>query len=205
MQKGGSPMAIVWPCPMTAHDYVAAGRELEVPRPDCPACAAAMSFWGWYFRPLRAAVEELRLLVRRARCATCRISHALLPDFVTPGRLDGVEVIGAAIEQMAAGATTMTTARAAGVPYTTARGWRSRFARRAELLAVGFLAATVAFGDLVPRLPDGAVARALCAIGAAVAAARRRFAAAGGHWRLANRVVGGHLLSTNTDPPWIAS
>lgn len=188
---------------MTMHDYAAAGRELEVPRPDCPACTAAMSFWGWYFRPLRA-VEELRLLVRRARCSACRETHALLPDFVAPGRLDGVEVIGAGIEQMAAGATTMATAAERGVPYTTVRGWRRRFASRAPLLAAGFLAATVAWGDLVPRLPEGAVARALCAIGAAVAAARRRFGTTGGRWRLANRVVGGHLLTTNTDPPWIA-
>lgn len=204
MQKGGSPMAIVWPCPMTPHDYSAAGRELDVPRPDCPACSTAMSFWGWYCRPLRA-VEELRLLVRRARCRACRETHALLPDFVAPGRLDGVEVIGTGIERMAAGATTMATATESRVPYTTVRGWRRRFAERAELLAAGFLAATVALGDLVPRLPAAVVPLALGAIGAACAAARRRLGAAGNRWRLANRIVGGHLLTTNTDPPWIAS
>jgi hypothetical protein len=195
-------MAIVWPCTMTAHDYAAAGRDVEVPRPDCPTCSAAMSFWGSYRRPLRLG-EEIRLVVRRARCRPCRLSHALLPDFVAPARLDALEVIGAGIEKMAAGATTMAAAVSSRVPYTTARGWRRRFAARAELLAAGFLAATVALGDLVPRLPAGGpVARALCAIGAASSAARRRLCVGGSDWRLANCIVGGHLLSTNTDPPW---
>jgi len=70
-------------------------------------------------------------------------------------------------------------------------------------LAAGFLAATVALGDLVPRLPAGVVEIALCAIEAVGRASRRRFGAGGDNWRIANRIVGGHLLSTNTDPPWI--
>jgi hypothetical protein len=188
---------------MTPHDYAAAGREVEVPRPDCPTCSAAMGFWGFYTRPLRIG-EEIRLLMRRARCRYCRASHALLPDFVVLGRLDGIEVIGAGIAEMAGGATTRAAAARADVPYTTARGWRRRFASRAELLAVGFLAATVALGDPAPRLRLGAVEGALCAIEAVARAARRRFGAAGDDWRIANLVVGGHLLSTNTDPPWIS-
>jgi hypothetical protein len=197
-------MAIVWPCTMTPHDYSAAGRDIEVPRPDCPRCSLAMSFWGFYSRPLRIG-EEIRLLMRRARCRHCRTSHALLPDFVVLGRLDGIEVIGAGIEEMADGATTMATAERTGVPYTTARDWRRRFASRARLLAVGFLAAAVALGDPAPRLPGGAVEIALCAVEAVARAARRRLGAAGDDWRIANRIVGGHLLSTNSDPPWIAS
>jgi hypothetical protein len=121
------------------------------------------------------------------------------------GRLDGIEVIGAGIEEMADGATTMATAERTGVPYTTARDWRRRFASRARLLAVGFLAAAVALGDPAPRLPGGAVEIALCAVEAVARAARRRLGAAGDDWRIANRIVGGHLLSTNSDPPWIAS
>jgi hypothetical protein len=61
-----------------------------------------MSFWGFYTRYLRVG-EIVRLLVRRARCLGCRCSHALLPDFVAMGRLDGQEVIGRAIEELAAG------------------------------------------------------------------------------------------------------
>jgi hypothetical protein len=188
---------------MTPHDFAAAGRDAKVPRPDCPTCLLAMSFWGYYTRPLRVD-EEISLLVRRARCRHCSVSHALLPDFVVPARLYGVEVIGAGIEAMAGGDTTASAAHRAGAPYTTARDWRWRFASRSRLLAVGFLAATVAFGDLAPRLPAGAVEVALCAICAAASAARRRLGAAGSRWRIANRIVGGHLLSTNTDPPWIS-
>jgi hypothetical protein len=71
-------------------------------------------------------------------------------------------------------------------------------------LATGFLAATVALGDPVPRLPVGLVEIALCAIEAVADAARRRLGAAGDDWRIANLIVGGHLLSTNSDPPWIS-
>ncbi len=190
---------------MTPHDFAAAGRDVEVPRPycprpDCPRCLLAMSFWGCYTRPLRVA-EEISLLVRRARCRHCGVSHALVPDFVVPARLYGVEVIGAGIEAMAVGGTTASAARRADAP---ARDWRRRFASRSRLLAAGFLAATVALGDLAPRLPAGAVEVALCAISAAARAARRRLGAAGTRWRIANRIVGGHLLSTNSDPPWIS-
>ncbi len=171
-------MAIVLPLPMTVHAYAAAGRDLEVPRPCCPSCSQAMSFWGYYSRPVRVD-EEIRVLVRRARCASCAVSHALVPDFVLPGRLDGVEVIGAAIEEMAAGAGAQTVARRAGVPHTTVRGWRRRFRARAAMLTAGFLAAAVALGDLVPRVGDGVMASALVAMRAAVDAARRRLGARG--------------------------
>ncbi|MDA8265865.1 MAG: DUF6431 domain-containing protein [Actinomycetota bacterium] len=181
-------MAIVWPCTMTPHEYAAVGRDIEVPRPNCPACSLAMSFWGFYARPLRVGVE-LRLLIRRARCKHCQVSCGIVPDFVVPGRLDGVEVIGAGIEEMAAGATTATAATRFDVPYTTVRSWRRRFAERAGILSAGFLAATVA----------------LCAIEAAERAMRRRLGATAGHWRIANYIVGGHLLSTNSNPPWISS
>ncbi len=130
----------------------------------------------------------------------------MLPDFVAHGRLDGVEVIGAGIEAMSEGAAERTVARTSHVPHTTARDWRRRTEARAALLTAGFCAATVALGDLVPRLAVTVALRALTgAIGAAAAAARRRLGALGSNWRIANRIIGGHLLTTNTDPPWAAS
>ena len=197
-------MAIVLPCSMTVHAYAAAGRDLEVPRPCCPSCSQAMSFWGYYSRPVRVD-EEIRVLVRRARCASCAVSHALVPDFVLPGRLDAVEVIGVAIEEMAAGAGARPVARRAGLPHTTVRDWHRRFRARAAMLTTGFLAATVALGDLVPRVGDGVMASALVAMRAAVDADRRRLGARGSDWRIAVRVVGGQLLSTNSNPPFLAS
>jgi hypothetical protein len=67
------------------------------------------------------------------------------------------------------------------------------------------LAATVALGDLVPLLPIGEIETALGAVSASATAARRRFRIVGGDWAVANLVAGGHLFSTNTDPPWLAA
>jgi hypothetical protein len=198
-------MAIVWPTELDVEMYMAAGREVEVPRPDCPGCRQPMRFWGWYPRDVRVSAEVIhRLSVRRARC--CERTHALLPGFVTWGRLDAVEVIGAAVETMCAGAGMRRVAEDWGLRHTTVRDWRRRFARRAGLLAVGFSRFCVALGDLAPRLSGQPEAVALEAVRAGWVAARRRFGdGVASMWLLANAVVGGHLLSTNTDPPWAAS
>jgi hypothetical protein len=197
-------MAIVWPTELDVDMYVAAGREVVVPRPDCPRCRQPMSFWGWYERDVRVSAEVIhRLSVRRARC--CERTHALLPGFLTWGRLDAVEVIGSAVETMCAGTGMRRVAEGLSLAHTTVRDWRRRFARRAELLAVGFSRFCVAVGDLAPRLFGRPEAVAVGAVRSAWVAARRRFGdGVGGLWRLANAVVGGHLLSPNMDPPWAA-
>jgi hypothetical protein len=164
-----------------------------------------MVFWGSYDRPVRVGSYEIRLRIRRARCESCRSSHALLPDLVAVGRLDSVEVIGEAVAEMAAGSTAGAIARRTSLPYTTVRNWRRRFASRARLLSAGLLAATVALGDFVPLLPIGEVLAAICAVTAAARACRRRFHLVGSDWAMANLVAGGHLFSANTDPPWIAA
>lgn len=203
VQKGGKPVVIIWPCPLSVDAYVAAGASVEVPRPPCPTCSAAMGFWGSYQRDLRVGAI-VRLAVRRVRCRHCACSHALLPDFATQGRLDPVEVIGAALDAIATGAGART-AGPAGVPHTTVRSWRRRFAERAPMLTTGFCAAAVALGDLAPRLPAGVLGAATAATRAAVTAAVRRLGAVGAVWRVANRIIGGQLLTTNTDPPWAAA
>lgn len=199
-------MAIVFPTVLDVDAYVAAGRRAEVVRPACPRCTKAMRFWGWYKRDVRVSAEVVhRLEVRRARCGACRRSHALLPDFVTWGRLDAVEEIGPALVAMCSGAGARGVARSLGLGRTTVRDWRRRFARRAGLLAVGFCRYVVALGGLAPRLSGPPEVVVVAALTAAWQAARRRFEGVGGLWRLANAVVGGHLLSTNTDPPWAAA
>src|SRR5216684_2818911 len=113
-------MAIVWPTKLDVDMYVAAGREVEVPRPDCPGCRQPMRFWGWYERDVRLTAEVIhRLSVRRARC--CERTHALLPGFVTWGRLDAVEVIGSAVETMCGGAGMRRVAEGLGLAHTTVR------------------------------------------------------------------------------------
>ena len=196
-------MAIVWPCPLSVEAYVAGGRDVEVPCPSCPSCGRAMSFWGSYTRYLRVG-EVVRLVVRRVRCGRCRCSHAVLPDFVAKGRLDGIEVIGRAVDALAAGVGARQAAIAAGVAHTTVRDWRRRVVERCGLLVAGFLAATVALGDPAPRQLASGPAGLVVAVDAACSAARRRLGAAGARWRVANRIVGGELCATNTDPPWAA-
>jgi hypothetical protein len=55
-------------------------------------------------------------------------------------RLDAVEVIGEATEQMAGGATAGEIARRTSLPYTTIRDQRRRSASRTTLLSAGLLA-----------------------------------------------------------------
>lgn len=196
------PVAMVWQTPLGVEKYAAAGRALVVPRLECPSCEEPMSYWGWYSRDLRAGMAQA-LWVRRQRCKVCATSHAVLPSFITHGRLDAVGVTGAALEAMAAHEGAAAVARAIDVPYTTVRDWRRRFVARAELLAVGFARAAVALGGVAPRLSGAPGAVALQALRAAWRVARRRLGAAvGPRWRFANAMVGGHLLSTNMHPPW---
>jgi len=197
-------VSIVFACPLPVDAYVRLGRDIDVPRPDCPTCRETMGFWGFYERDVRIGAV-VKILVRRVRCRGCATSHAVLPDFVAHGRLDGVEVIGVGIEAMAQGVGARSVASATGVPHTTVRDWCRRSMARAPMVAAGFWASCVAMGDLVPRVvATGALAFLTAAITAAVAAVRRRFGKVGSHWRIANRIISGHLITTNMDPPWAA-
>jgi len=202
-QKGCVPVAIVWQTPLGVEQYVVSGRDLQVPRFACPGCKKPMNYWGWYDRYLRLGRSHV-LLLRRQRCRGCASSHAVLPSFMVHGRLDAVGVIGAALQAVAGrGGAMAGAARAADVPYTTLRGWRRRFSERAELVTVGFVRAAVALGGLAPRLSENPELAAIGAVRAAWNAAQRRWGTAvGALWRFANAMVGGHLLSTNIDPPW---
>ena len=166
------PVAIVWPCLLSVDEYVALGRDVEVPRPECPGCAGAMSFWSGYERSVRCGGPCLKLWVRRARCVPCRASHALLPSFCLVGRLDVVEVIGEAVAAVVVGVGVgvRTVAARLNVPHTTARDWVRRFLRRAGLLAAGFAAVVVEVSGLAPVLPIEPAGRALDAIASAFAA-----------------------------------
>ena len=198
-------MAIVWPCPLPVDAYVAAGREVEVPRPVCPSCAGPLVFWSGYWRHVRAAGRCRKLFVPRVRCGPCRVSHALLPAFTLAWRLDVAEAVGAVIGQVAGGACGVRPAAARlGVPYTTARGWVRRFRARGLELGTGFAALAVELGGEAIRPAAEAGRFALAALGAAFAAA------AGlpgwldlGVWRFASSVSGGRLIAANTGSPFL--
>ncbi len=198
-------MAMVWPCPLTVDAYVAAGREVEFPRPACPACAGPMMFWSGYRRHVRAAGRCRKVFVPRLRCAPCRVSHALLPAFVLAWRLDVAETVGMVIAEVACGVCGVRPAAGrAGVPYTTARGWVRRFAGRAPELGVAFAALAVELGGQVIGPAADAGGFALAAVSAAFAAAACLPGwLALGVWRFASSVSGGRLIAANKSSPFL--
>lgn len=130
----------------------------------------------------------------------------MLPAFVTHGRLDDVEVIGASIEAMVGGTGARRVAEPLDLPHTTVRDWRRRFSERAVLLAGGLAAAVVALRGVAPRLVADSERAAIGAVKALWWAARRhRRGVIGRRWALANAVCGSQLISTNTHPPWAAA
>jgi hypothetical protein len=198
-------VAIVWPCPLPVDAYAAAGRQLGVPRPDCPSCAGPLVFWSGYRRHVRAGGRCRKIFVPRLRCGRCRVTHALLPAFVLAGRLDVAETVGEVITEVAGGPGGVRPAAArAGVPYTTARGWVRRFGSRAPGLGVAFAALAVELGGEPVRPPADPGRFALTAITAAFgAAAALPGWAAAGLWRFACAVSGGRLLAANMTSPYL--
>ena len=198
-------MAIVWPCPLAVDVYAEAGREVEIPRPDCPSCGGPLVFWSGYQRYVRAAGRCRKIFVPRVRCRPCGVSHALLPAFVLAWRLDAADTVGAVISQVAGGACGVRPAAVrAQVPHTTARGWARRFRARALVLGTGFAALAVELGGQAVTPPGGAAWFALAAIGEAFGAAAGLPGWAGlGAWRFASSVTGGRLIAANKSSPFL--
>ena len=198
------PVSIVWPCSLSVDEYLAAGRAVAVPRPDCPACTTTMSFWSGYERSVRQSGRCHTLWMRRARCRRCRASHALVPSFCLLGRLDTVEIVGELIAEVVKGTSGVRPpAERIDVPHTTARDWVRRFARRAAVLAAGFAAAVVEVSGIAPALAHPLPLQAMEAIEAAFDAVRARAGPAlSGMWSFVSLVTGGGLLGTTTNPPW---
>jgi transposase-like protein len=198
-------MAIVWPCTLSVDAYAAAGKEVVVPRADCPSCAQPMTFWSGYSRFVRHEGRAHKIWVPRGQCAPCDATHALLPGFVARNRLDSIETIGAALGPVVSGQDGVRTAAdRLGVPHTTVRGWVRSFGRRAASLAVSFAALAVELGGtaLTP-LPDPR-RYALAAIAAAWRAASALPGWLGVHpWRFCSSVCGATLVATNTNSPYL--
>jgi len=198
-------MAIVWPCPLTVEQYVAGGRDVVVPRPDCPDCGVALTFRSGYDRHVRSKGLCHKLWLRRGQCGPCGQSHALLPSFLVSGRLDVVASVGAVIAAVVEGpGGVRPAAERTGVAHTTARDWVRRFSSRAGVLAAGFGALAVALGDGgLSRLSLDPTRAALNALRAAWAAGMARTGLASvGLWAFASLVTGGGLIATTTNPPW---
>ena len=198
-------MAIVWPCPLSVDAYVAAGRKVDFPRPDCPSCARQLVFWSGYRRHVRACGRCRKIFVPRLRCGPCRVTHALLPAFVLAWRLDAAQTIGTVLAEVAGGSCGVRPAAARlGVPYTTARGWCRRFGTRAPGLGVAFAALAVELGGEPVRPAADSGRFGLAAITAAFDAASCLPGwLALGPWRFASAVTGGRLIAANTISPFL--
>jgi len=196
-------MSIVWPCTISVECYLAAGRDIEIARPDCPACCQPMWFWSGYHRFIRICSDSVRLWVRRARCDSCQTSHSLLPSFVLNRRLDVVGSIGQVLEALAdANCGVRPAAKQAGVPHSTARGWVRRLAERSPDWAAGFSALVVRLGGELVDLTGSGAQQTLTALRSAFT-----FINPGRStqhlWPFASLITGGGLLATNSNPPWL--
>lgn len=198
-------MAIVWPCTLSVDAYAAAGREVEVPRADCPSCLEPMTWWSGYPRFVRHEGDAYEIWIPRAACAPCGTTHALLPGFVAQNRLDSIETLGAAVESVVSGESGVRpVAGGLEVPHTTVRGWVRSFDRRAAALALSFAALAVELGGEAPT-PLGHPRRD------ALAAMKAAWKAAGALpgwlavtcWRFCSTVCGGTLVATNTNSPYL--
>jgi transposase-like protein len=198
-------VSIVWPCPVPVESYAAAGRGVEVPRPDCPSCSSSMSWWSGYRRHVRVEGVCHRIFVPRVRCGSCEKTHAVLPAFVLVGRLDVAESVGQVLAEVAVGRSGVRPPAARlGVPHTTARGWWRRFAAGATRWAVALSALAVELGEAAVRPLSSPTRWALAAVGVAWRAATGLPGwAQVGVWRFVSAVTGGKLIATNTDSPWL--
>jgi len=198
------PLSIVWQCGLDVSAYLALGQQIEVGEQACPECGQGLGGWGGYWRWLRGP-GTARLWIRRQRCALCRRSHAVLPDFLLEHRLDEVQVIGQALVlSISTGLGMRPIAERLGVPMTTARDWRRRFQVNALVLATLLVALAVRL-DPAPVLLSGTDHEhaALEALGASWQRARTRFG--GGVpelWCFWSLISGGRALGTNRSPPY---
>ena len=199
------PVSIVWPCSLSVDEYVALGREVEFPRPDCPSCSVPTSRWSGYQRQVREAGQYSRIWVPRVRCGPCKVTHALLPAFVVAGRLDVAETIGAVIDEVVGrDGGVRPPARRRDVPHTTARGWVRRFVARGAEYAISFAALAIDLGAEVVTELGRASADALTAIRAAWRAVSGLPGWLGcGRWRFVSAVTGGRFVATNTNSPYL--
>lgn len=120
----------------------------------------------------------------------------MLPSFCLVGRLDAVEVIGSAVEQMSGGSGTRRVAKGIGelFAYTTVRAWWRRHCERLAWLGE-VVSSWWALGG-GRAMGEAEAVRALEALGVMVSVA-----AGVGLWPAVSLAVGGAWLSTTTDVP----
>jgi uncharacterized protein DUF6431 len=201
-------VAIIWRYPSSPSSYVSAGQQVVVPPQQCPTCQRWLIGWGGYWRWLRAPLLMERIWIRRARCAVCRRSHALLPDLVLAHRLDAVGVIGTAmLQKLASGRGLRPIAADLDVPHTTVRAWWQRFRLRGPMLLATCTRLAVALDGTPVDVRSVGERAALEVLSLAWHRASARFGhgiGGGGVWAFWSWISGGLALGTHTTSPCAA-
>jgi len=190
---------IVFAVGVTVAELIARRGRVATPRPECcPVCGHDwLTFAGWWPRQTRWG----RVDVHRVLCTSkpCGKTHSCWPDVLVGGRVDVVEVIGAALEAKAAGWGHRRIAGGLGVPEGTARGWLRRFALIASAVARALVAAAAAADPVVRAPPEGNVLEVAVAwVGLAAAALHSLSGEPVDRWRFAVMVMAGRLLAPPT-------
>jgi transposase-like protein len=185
-------------------DVDQAEQDLAAGRLACPHCRGGLRAWSYAARRRvrRLDAPDLAVRPRRTRCAACGATQVLLPASCLPRRADATEVVGAALLAKAQGHGYRRIARDLHRPASTVRRWLRRargghveWLRRRGVDSAHLLDAEV-LAHLDPQRTD--LADALAALGAAVAAWRRRFARHAPAWTLIGVFTGGRLLGPTT-------
>ena len=114
---------------------------------ECPKCRCAGNFTGHgrYTRSVVHRGREELVTVRRVRCASCRATHAVLPEGIVPYRCYSELFVLAVLAAWASGMSNAEVGRSFGISETTRRRIVADSRRRAcALLACGASRAAVA-------------------------------------------------------------
>lgn len=113
------------------------GNLSGVPCPNC-RCAGNYTGHGRYSRHLVLIGSSVLVEVRRVRCASCGVTHAVLPDGVVPYRAYSEEFVLAVLSAWASGLSNAQVRREFGISESTRRRILASARRRAcALLSCG--------------------------------------------------------------------
>ena len=176
-----------------------AQADLGGPELRCPDCPGQLRRWGFArARSLRSfGGGRVWLRPRRVRCASCKVTHVLLPALAPPHRAYTIDLVGQALLASAGGQGHRAIGADLGVPPDTVRDWIRRVRGRAEWLRVQ---GTIAAHTLDPMLPvivpaGSALGDAMSALATAAAASVRRLGPTAPPWQIIALIARGQLLA----------
>ena len=186
------------PVVLELHPPLAARRRCQL---GVAAREGAGSLRQWGFARARwlrlSCGGRIWLRPRRARCASCAVTHVLLPAQAPARHAYAIDVVGQALLASARGQGHRKIGAELAVPADTVRGWIRRVNGRAEWLRAQ---GTIRGHECDPMLPaavpiGSALADALSALGLAAAAVVRRLGPIAPTWHIIAMLARGRLLA----------